>query len=126
MPPQEENQVEEKFKDVHVSHFPDNGGMLMGSDRCRYHIITKGNNVISINIQQEEADEPSGLTAGGTVMMPMSQTFWVITSECAKTNWGQLMISFNEKQIKVENLSILQFCNHFSSEFSHRQTAFSF
>lgn len=104
MPPQEENQVTDEYKDriMHISLPLSNGSILMGSDSgAATAIITKGNNVtLSINTSsKEEADKCfNGLTAGGAVHMPMNQTFWGDYFGMCEDKFGvNWMISFNEK-----------------------------
>jgi PhnB protein len=80
--------------------------MLMGSDTGGEWASSykQGNNFsISINTAtKEEADKLfSGLSAGGTVIMPMNKTFWgdyfgMFTDKFG-INW---MVSFNEAQQK--------------------------
>ncbi|MCO4293904.1 VOC family protein [Solitalea sp. MAHUQ-68] len=65
---------------MHIS-LPIGGGVLMGSDTCEGWgpSLTVGNNItISINAtNKEDADRLfNGLSAGGHVTMPMSDTFW--------------------------------------------------
>jgi PhnB protein len=72
--------AEDANKVMHVSLPIAPGFVLMGSDRgCNMGKTTFGDNVsISINAESEaEADRIfNGLSAGGTVTMPMNKTFW--------------------------------------------------
>lgn len=65
---------------MHVSLPIGQGTLLMGSDTSKQMgNVTAGNNfAISINADsKEEADRLfNGLSAGGTVTMPMNDTFW--------------------------------------------------
>nr|WP_315206515.1 VOC family protein [uncultured Flavobacterium sp.] len=83
MPPAEGNPVLSEAdgnKIMHVSLPIGDGSVLMGSDsNSASGEVTFGQNIsISINTKsKEEADKLfNGLSAGGTVTMPMSQTFW--------------------------------------------------
>lgn len=82
MPPSDEFTVSERDKNkvMHVS-LPTGSSVLMGSDNGEQYeaLFVKGNNFsVSINADsREEADNLySGLSAGGQVTMPMSDTFW--------------------------------------------------
>lgn len=83
MPPADRNPVLSEAdgnKIMHVSLPIGDGSVLMGSDsNSASGEVTFGQNIsISINTKsKEEADKLfNGLSAGGTVTMPMSQTFW--------------------------------------------------
>ncbi|MFV8321410.1 VOC family protein [Flavobacterium sp. LS2R12] len=83
MPPAEGNPVLSEAdgnKIMHVSLPIGDGSVLMGSDsNSASGEVTFGQNIsISINTKsKEEADKLfKGLSVGGTVTMPMSQTFW--------------------------------------------------
>ncbi|MGZ9734322.1 VOC family protein [Flavobacterium sp. GNP002] len=83
MPPADGNPVLSEAdgnKIMHVSLPIGDGSVLMGSDsNSASGEVTIGQNIsISINTKsKEEADKLfNGLSAGGTVTMPMSQTFW--------------------------------------------------
>ncbi|MFV8365130.1 VOC family protein [Flavobacterium sp. XS1P27] len=83
MPPADGNPVLSEAdgnKIMHVSLPIGDGSILMGSDsNSASGEVTIGQNIsISINTKsKEEADKLfNGLSAGGTVTMPMSQTFW--------------------------------------------------
>ncbi|MBX7047083.1 MAG: VOC family protein [Ignavibacteria bacterium] len=63
---------------MHVS-LPVGQSMLMASDAPSHLKLNQGNNLqISISVDsKEDADRIfSGLSAGGSVMMPMSDAFW--------------------------------------------------
>lgn len=96
--PQDSNKI------MHISLPISQETMLMGSDTGGEWAsgFAQGNN-ISISIttdSKENADHYfNGLSAGGTVTMPMNQTFWgdyfgMFTDKFG-INW---MVSFNEKQ----------------------------
>ncbi|MFV8338230.1 VOC family protein [Flavobacterium sp. LB3P21] len=83
MPPAEGNPVLSEAdgnKIMHVSLPIGDGTILMGSDSnsASGEVIFGQNISISINTNsKEEADKLfNGLSVGGTVTMPMSQTFW--------------------------------------------------
>lgn len=72
---------EEKDRTMHVGLPIGNGQFLMASDclPSQGHILKQGNNnYISISTEsKEEADRIfNGLSAGGTVEMPMADMFW--------------------------------------------------
>ncbi|WP_432712790.1 VOC family protein, partial [Pedobacter sp.] len=72
---------EEKNRVMHVSLPIANGYTLMASDNCPsmgQQLIVGNNNYISLHPDnQEEADRLfNGLSAGGTIEMPMEDTFW--------------------------------------------------
>ena len=105
MPPQEGHSMPETDKDkiMHVSLPMSGGSILMGSDTGGEWgpstII--GNNIsLSLNAaNKEEADRIfNALSAGGTVTMPMADTFWGdyfgMCKDKFDINW---MMSFNEK-----------------------------
>ncbi len=72
---------EHKDKIMHITLPLDGGAVLMGADAMEFmgHQHVAGNNV-NISIQtdsKEEADRLfNGLSAGGTVKMPLQDTFW--------------------------------------------------
>ncbi len=105
MPPQEGHPVSEEDKDkiMHVALPMSNGSMLMGSDTGGEWgpDLKIGNNItLSLNAKsKEEADRIFGaLSAGGTVKMPMGNTFWGdyfgMCTDKFDINW---MMSYNEK-----------------------------
>jgi PhnB protein len=71
----------EKDRLVHVSLSLGKGSVLMGSDTAESigQKVTVGNN-FSISVNAESEDEVrrlfNGLSAGGTVTMPLGKTFW--------------------------------------------------
>lgn len=72
---------EEKDRTMHVGLPIGNGQFLMASDclPSQGHVLKQGNNnYISISTEsKEEADRIfNGLSAGGTVEMPMADMFW--------------------------------------------------
>lgn len=71
----------EKNKIMHVSLPLAGGSVLMGSDVPETYAdkMTSGNNIsISINAESREETEKlfNGLSEGGTITMPLSDTFW--------------------------------------------------
>lgn len=82
MPPSDEYPVPEadKKKVMHVS-LPTGSSVLMGSDNGEQYeaSFVKGNN-FSVSINADSKEEAGqlfcGLSAGGQVTMPMSDTFW--------------------------------------------------
>ncbi len=72
---------EHKDKIMHIGLPLDNGFILMGADAMEFmgHKNKEGNNV-NISIQAESKEEAdrlfNGLSAGGTVKMPLQDTFW--------------------------------------------------
>lgn len=95
---------EEKGYLMHVSLPLKNGQTLMASDclKSQCHQLTKGNsNYISIAPEsREEADQLfNGLSAGGTVEMPMADMFWGDYFGSFKDKFGVYwMINFANKQ----------------------------
>jgi PhnB protein len=106
MPPAEGNpelSVEDGNKIMHVTLPIGDGSVLMGSDSnsASGEVVFGGNISISINTKsKEEADKLfNGLSAGGTVSMPMNQTFWgayfgMFTDKFG-INW---MVNFDENE----------------------------
>lgn len=83
MPPDPKHPVAEadKQKVMHVSYPIGEGAILLGSDTGGEWSsqFKQGNNIsLSINAHsKQEADQLfNGLSAGGTVTMPMNETFW--------------------------------------------------
>ncbi|KAF1853122.1 hypothetical protein Lal_00009482 [Lupinus albus] len=83
MPPMEGQETKEEDRDkiMHVSLPISKETILMGSDAgCDHaaHLVMGNNFSISINAEsREEADKLfAGLSTGGNVTMPMSDTFW--------------------------------------------------
>ena len=106
MPPAEGNPVLSEAdgnKIMHVSLPIGDGSVLMGSDsNSASGVVTFGQNIsISINTKsKEEADKLfNGLSVGGTVTMPMSQTFWGayfgMFADKFGINW---MVNFDENE----------------------------
>jgi PhnB protein len=106
MPPAEGNPVlseAEGNKIMHVTLPIGDGTILMGSDsNSASGEVAFGQNIsLSINAaSKEEADKLfNGLSAGGTVTMPMNQTFWgayfgMFTDKFG-INW---MVNFDENE----------------------------
>jgi PhnB protein len=106
MPPAEGNPAlseEDENKIMHVTLPIGDGSVLMGSDSnsASGEVVFGGNISISINTKsKEEADKLfNGLSAGGTVTMPMNQTFWgayfgMFTDKFG-INW---MVNFDENE----------------------------
>ena len=88
---------------MHVS-LPVGQSMLMASDAPSHLKLNQGNNLqISISVDsKEDADRIfSGLSSGGSVMMPMSDAFWGDYFGMATDQFGiNWMISFNENPPK--------------------------
>ena len=106
MPPAEGNPVfseAEGNKIMHVTLPIGDGSILMGSDsNSASGEVVFGHNVsISINSEsKEEADKLfNGLSAGGTVSMPMNQTFWGayfgMFTDKFRIDW---MVNFDENE----------------------------
>jgi len=83
MPPAEGQEIKQEDKDriMHVTLPISQETILMGSDSASDHTdrLVMGNNFsISINAEsREEADRLfNGLSAGGKITMPLSDTFW--------------------------------------------------
>ena len=106
MPPSEGNPVlseAEGNKIMHVTLPIGDGTILMGSDsNSASGEVAFGQNIsLSINAaSKEEADKLfNGLSAGGTVTMPMNQTFWgayfVMFTDKFGINW---MVNFDENE----------------------------
>ncbi|MBC7525701.1 MAG: VOC family protein [Flavobacterium sp.] len=82
--PQAEGQLEitigDKDKIMHISLPIGNDTILMGSDTNATNDVVKMGDNISLSINaasREEADHLfNGLSAGGIIKMPMSDTFW--------------------------------------------------
>ena len=106
MPPAEGNPVLSEAdgnKIMHVSLPIGDGSVLMGSDsNSASGEVTFGQNIsISINTKsKEEADKLfNGLSAGGTVTMPMSQTFWGAYFGMFADKFGiSWMVNFDENE----------------------------
>ncbi len=106
MPPAEGNPVLSEAdgnKIMHVSLPIGDGSILMGSDsNSASGEVTFGQNIsISINTKsKEEADKLfNGLSAGGTVTMPMSQTFWGAYFGMFADKFGiSWMVNFDENE----------------------------
>ena len=111
MPESDEFKVTEadKSKVMHVS-LPTGSSVLMGSDNGEEYqaSFVKGNNFsVSINTDSKaEADTLfNGLSAGGQVTMPMSETFWgayfgMFTDKFG-INW---MVNYDDPAKMVSNL----------------------
>ncbi|MBZ4036886.1 VOC family protein [Flavobacterium sp. 17A] len=103
--PAEEGEVlsEEALNRImHVS-LPIGNTILMGSDsHPRYGDVSFGDNfLVSINVEStEEADRIfNGLSAGGTVEMPMDNTFWGSYFGMFKDKFGiNWMVSFDKNE----------------------------
>lgn len=106
MPPSERNPVlseAEGNKIMHVTLPIGDGTILMGSDsNSASGEVAFGQNIsLSINAaSKEEADKLfNGLSAGGTVTMPMNQTFWGayfgMFADKFGINW---MVNFDENE----------------------------
>ena len=106
MPPAEDNPVLSEAdgnKIMHVTLPIGDGSVLMGSDtNSAGGAVAIGQNIsISINTKsKEEADKLfNGLSVGGTVTMPMSQTFWGayfgMFADKFGINW---MVNFDENE----------------------------
>ena len=108
MPPGEGGKLQpgDEEKIMHVSLPVSKETMLMGSDTAGEWAsgYTQGNNfAISITVSsKEEADKLfNGLSAGGTVTMPMNKTFWGDYFGMFTDKFGiSWMVSFNEAQPK--------------------------
>ena len=92
-------------KIMHISLPIDNGSILMGSDtNAQSGVVKIGENVsLSINTDsREEADKLfNGLSAGGTVKMPMENTFWGAYFGMFIDKFGiHWMVNFDEKPQK--------------------------
>ena len=106
MPPAEGNPVLSEAdgnKIMHVSLPIGDGSVLMGSDsNSASGVVTFGQNIsISINTKsKEEADKLfNGLSVGGTVTMPMSQTFWGAYFGMFADKFGiSWMVNFDENE----------------------------
>lgn len=106
MPPAEGNPVLSEVdgnKIMHVSLPIGDGSVLMGSDsNSASGEVTFGQNIsISINTKsKEEADKLfNGLSAGGTVTMSMSQTFWGAYFGMFADKFGiSWMVNFDENE----------------------------
>jgi PhnB protein len=106
MPPAEGNPVLSEAdgnKIMHVSLPIGDGSVLMGSDsNSASGEVTFGQNIsISINTKsKEEADKLfNGLSVGGTVTMPMSQTFWGAYFGMFADKFGiSWMVNFDENE----------------------------
>ncbi|MDI5896825.1 VOC family protein [Flavobacterium sp. LB2P84] len=106
MPPAEGNPALSEAdgnKIMHVSLPIGDGSVLMGSDsNSASGEVTFGQNIsISINTKsKEEADKLfNGLSAGGTVTMPMSQTFWGAYFGMFADKFGiSWMVNFDENE----------------------------
>lgn len=108
MPPAEGNPVlseAEGNKIMHVSLPIGGGSILMGSDsNSASGEVAFGQNIsLSINaLSKEEADKLfNGLSAGGTVTMPMNQTFWGAYFGMFTDKFGiSWMVNFDDNEKK--------------------------
>lgn len=87
---------------MHVS-LPIGNTILMGSDsHPKYGDVGFGDNIsISINAESREETEKifNGLSAGGKVEMPLSDTFWGAYFGMFKDKFGvNWMVNFDEKE----------------------------
>jgi PhnB protein len=106
MPPTEGNPVlseEDGNKIMHVTLPISDGYVLMGSDsNSASGEVAFGANVsLSINAKsKEQADELfNGLSAGGSVTMPMNQTFWGAYFGMFTDKFGiHWMVNFDENE----------------------------
>ena len=106
MPPTEGNPVLSEAdgnKIMHVTLPIGDGSVLMGSDSnsASGEVIFGQNISISINTNsKEEADKLfNGLSVGGTVTMPMSQTFWGAYFGMFADKFGiSWMVNFDENE----------------------------
>lgn len=104
-PPSPEYQVSEaeQEKIMHVSLPISKETVLMGSDvmDSYSHATTMGNNIsISINADSEEEANRifNGLSAGGTVTMPLAKTFWAALFGMFTDKFGiNWMVNYDEK-----------------------------
>jgi len=96
---------EEKNRTMHVALPIGNNQFLMASDclPSQGHVLNQGNNnYISVTPDsREEADRIfNGLSAGGTVEMPMEDMFWGDYFGSFTDKYGVCwMINFNDKNI---------------------------
>jgi PhnB protein len=105
MPPSEENKVspEHANRIMHVSLPISKETIIMGSDTGgEWAANFKQGNNFSISITAERRDEAdrlfSGLSVGGTVTMPMNETFWGDYFGMFTDKFGvQWMVSFDTK-----------------------------
>ena len=107
MPPQEGAKAvppEDGERIMHVSLPISKETMLMGSDTGgEWSAGFKAGNNFSISINADSKDEAdrifNGLSAGGTVTMPMANTFWGDYFGMFNDKFGiSWMMSFNENQ----------------------------
>ena len=106
MPPADGNPVlseEDGNRIMHVTLPISDGYVLMGSDsNSASGEVTFGENVsLSINAKsKEEADKLfNGLSAGGSVTMPMNQTFWGAYFGMFTDKFGiHWMVNFDENE----------------------------
>jgi PhnB protein len=106
MPPADGNPVlseEDGNRIMHVTLPISDGYVLMGSDsNSASGEVTFGENVsLSINAKsKEEADKLfNGLSAGGSVTMPMNQTFWGAYFGMFADKFGiHWMVNFDENE----------------------------
>ena len=91
-------------KIMHVSLDIGKGNVIMGTDMLESagHKLTEGNNFsISINTNsKEEADKIyKALSAGGTIEMPLADSFWGAYFGMFKDKFGiQWMVNFDYKK----------------------------
>jgi PhnB protein len=98
LPLSEQNRV------MHVALPIGRGNILMGSDTMPSmgHKLSEGNNVhlsISADSEQEAEKIFKGLSAGGTITMPLAKTFWNAYFGMLTDKFGvQWMINFDYSQ----------------------------
>jgi PhnB protein len=79
-PPDPQVGADEKGKIMHVALPIGPSTILMGSDRPASFGVSKATDLFTVSITAESEKEADklfkGLSAGGTVTMPLSKTFW--------------------------------------------------
>jgi len=94
----------EQNKLMHIALPIGKGNVLMGTDalESQGHVLTMGNN-ISLSLSPETEDEAkklfSGLSAGGTIQVPMEKQFWgALFGMCLDKFGIQWMVNFEYKK----------------------------
>ncbi|MFN7118938.1 MAG: VOC family protein [Saprospiraceae bacterium] len=104
VPAEFEMPAEEAEKIMHIALPMNNGSVLMGCDVPASMGVAKVGDNIDISISTESKEEAdrlfNGLSAGGQVMMPMSDTFWGAYFGMCTDQFGiHWMVSYDQNYV---------------------------
>jgi PhnB protein len=105
MPDSEKLSESDKKKIMHIAFPVGDGIVLMGSDYCEFmgYKFIEGNNISLVidTESREDADKLfNGLSTGGKITMPISDTFWGAYYGMFVDKFGiQWMISYTKPQV---------------------------